>query len=77
MYMLTRNGSFRVFANQEFRKRIGHRQPGRLFMAPALRDDGRDQRRARKFAIAQSAVVQSDREYCLYVLHTKALSSGI
>jgi len=42
-YTLTKNGGFRVFADQESRKRIGHRQPWTgLFVEPALRDDGRD-----------------------------------
>lgn len=69
---LTRSGSFRVFANQESRKRIGHRQHW-TFIRSALRDDGRSQCRAWKFAIAQSAVVQSDRDkYCPCMPHTKA-----
>lgn len=74
---LTRSGSFRVFADQESRKRIGHRRSWMLFAAPTLCDDSRGQRRARKSAIAQSAVAQSDRECCLCVLHTKALSPAI
>lgn len=56
-------GSFRVFANQESRKCTD--SSGCYLQR--LHCDSRGQRRARKSAIAQSAVAQSDREYRLYV----------
>lgn len=78
---LTRCGSFRVFANQESRKRIGYRQLWTIIRNACIarRCDGRSQCRARKSAIAQFAVAQFDRDkYCLSVCHIpKPLSPAI